>query len=82
MEGNHAVTKYTLVPVPPDPISTDMLTSIGQISAFLGLPAHKVRSMALAGELPIFRLGRLWQARRSVLVAAIEAKEKAATRAA
>jgi hypothetical protein len=61
---------------------SDILYGGGEIAAFVfGAPERrrKVYQLAAAGKLPIFKLGGVVCARRSKLVAVIEALEAAAS---
>lgn len=41
--------------------------SVDDVAKVLGLAPRSVRTMAVRGELPAFKIGRVWRVRRSVL---------------
>ena len=62
------------------PLADDLLTGATEIAQFLGLRRSRVYALLNAEAVPAFRLGSVWQARRSTLVrhfAALEARSAA-----
>ena len=54
---------------PPSTLRGDMLKEIKAIAGFLDLPDRQVYHLCATGQLPgVFKLGRLYHARRSVLL--------------
>jgi hypothetical protein len=62
-------------------IAGDLLDGLAEIAAFTGLDPARVFVLANRGELPCFRLGRNWHARRSELVEALSARGRPAIKA-
>jgi hypothetical protein len=62
-------------------IADDLLGGLREIAAFTGLDEARVFVLANSGELPCFRLGRNWHARKSELAAALSARGSPAKRA-
>ena len=61
------------------PFSADMLRGADEIAAFLfgsRLERRKVYHLAASSNLPIFKLGSMLCARKSVLMAWVEAQER------
>ena len=52
-------------------LADDLLRGQPQISEFLGIPKRKVYYMLETGQVPAFKLGALWHARKSTLLAHI-----------
>jgi len=57
-------------------LADDMLYGVEKIAEFLGMPARKVFYLAANAQMPVFKIGEGWTARRSTLVGWIEALEQ------
>lgn len=60
---------------PAPVLSDDLLYGEPAISSFLGLRRSKAFALLRRGKLPAFKLGGIWTARRSTLLAHIERLE-------
>ena len=58
-------------------LSDDMLNGADNIAAFLGQPVRRVYYLLERKQLPAFKLGTSWHARRSTLLRFIAKKEGA-----
>jgi hypothetical protein len=58
------------------PIAGDLLRGVPQIAAAIGLPERPTRHLCETGALPVFRLGKLFCARRSELQQALSAQRE------
>ena len=64
---------------PPATLKGDMLKGVKAIADFLDLPERQVYHLCATGQLPgVFRLGRLYHARRSVLIEHMARREQGA----
>ncbi len=62
---------------PPTSLKGDMLKGVKAIALFLDLPERQVYHLCATGQLPgIFKLGRLYHARRSALVEELRRREQ------
>lgn len=62
---------------PPASLSHDLLEGVDEIAAFLGKSRRQAYHLLHSGKLKgAFKLGRRWNARRSVLLAEIERLEQ------
>lgn len=59
-------------------ISNDLLEGAGAIAAFTGKTVRQANYLLETGQLPAFKIGRLWHMRRSTFMQFIEQQEAAA----
>jgi hypothetical protein len=64
------------------PLADDILTGAGQIAAYIGWPKRRVFYLLEGGQLPAFKIGSRWCARRTTLTNHIEKLERAVDRGA
>lgn len=70
---------FKLTPEQPQPatLKDDLLRGAKQIADFLGEKERRVFYMCETGQLPgVFKVGRLWRARRSILLAEMRRREQ------
>jgi hypothetical protein len=58
------------------PLHEDLLTGAQAIAEFTGLSVRRVYYLSETGDLPVFRLGQVLQARKSELNEALSAKAR------
>jgi hypothetical protein len=58
------------------PLADDLLDGAGEIAAFLGWPKRRVFYALERGQIPGFKIGNKWHARRSTLTAHIARLEQ------
>jgi hypothetical protein len=59
-------------------LADDLLHGVGAISKFTGLNPRRIFYLAMKRELPLFKVGHLWCARRTTLVAHFDNLEREA----
>ncbi len=74
-KGDHALI------VPPNPASAgpndDILVGAGAIGRFLGANTRRALYLLQTRQVPVFKLGRLWHARKSTLLKFMAEQEQA-----
>jgi hypothetical protein len=61
----------------PHDYDSDFLHGASQIGAFMGIPTRRAHYMLEQRLLPAAKLGRIWTARKSRIIAHLEAAEDA-----
>ena len=66
--------------ITPDPSPTDqngdLLVGAAEIGKFLGADQRRAFYLLITGQVPAFKIGRLWHARRSTLTRFFEEQEQ------
>ncbi|HVY14487.1 MAG TPA: hypothetical protein VHB27_04620 [Rhodopila sp.] len=63
-------------------IADDMLNGAGEIAVYTGLPLRRVNYLLEQRMLPAFKVGKLWQMRKSTYRRSIEQREAEAMKGA
>ena len=58
-----------------EPLAGDLMRGVGAIAAFLDWTQSQTFHALQSGQLPAFKLGRVWHARKSTILAHIAAQE-------